>query len=842
VPSSLSAVRSRSVRLIIVLLAGLLAAGVLSSSARAETAGPAGRVSGLVLDRSNQPLAGATVTLTNPDAGVVAASTGTDGQGRWSLSIPQGDYDLQVSVQQGDHTLSANVRRYAVGADTKLNLILAGDPDEAASVRAAAAESGSAPEVASPAFTRAAAMAQSSSGSVTFSGQVLGADGDPVGTGVSIWLSQPNAYRTADVMVSEDGTFSLEVPAGIYSLGVATGVLEDDCYGCEYGRREQQGHTYFVDDFRLDGDRQETIRLPRPSVLSVTVVDPHNRPVAEAWVLTNSDGWNQGPAIASELFPGAAPRVYTYVDLLTAADGTAELEFIPGAGPATISVDPPPGTQLPSHAPFPTNATSLKIQLQDGPTLHGRMLQADGNPLGVSDAYLVGDSGSYPFGTSDDGYAVTAPAGRYRIVMRDGHDEEGESSDYLEWTLQSEPIEIDGDRTLDLNVPLGYARLWAVGDDGQPLDLPGLDGEIEAASEVAIADGVRATTATNIYGTYYDNFKIPVIGPSETTELNLDSADMSGGAYLAPGEDTIIAFVAGTRPGDDPPPTTTTTTTTAPDQPTITTPVSGLPPDRTTPPGSDPAHTTSQAPGRSGYWALTSDGHVYNFGDALQHGNATTGAVDLEPTPTGTGYWTLNRDGRVQAFGDAPKLGDVDPGTLAKGETPASLSATPSGRGYWVFTNRGRTIGFGDAAQFGDMSQVKLNGPVLGSVATPTGRGYYMVASDGGIFAFGDAAFAGSMGGKPLNKPVQSLVPDSDGKGYWLVASDGGIFAFDAPFRGSMGATKLNKPVVGMVRYGDGYLMVGADGGIFNFSTSPFSGSLGDKPPASPVVAVAALP
>jgi ligand-binding sensor domain-containing protein len=117
-----------------------------------------------------------------------------------------------------------------------------------------------------------------------------------------------------------------------------------------------------------------------------------------------------------------------------------------------------------------------------------------------------------------------------------------------------------------------------------------------------------------------------------------------------------------------------------------------------------------------------------------------------------------------------------------------------------------------------------------------------MVASDGGIFAFGDAAFAGSMGGKRLNAPVQSLVPDADGKGYWLVASDGGIFAFDAPFRGSMGGTKLNKPVSGMVRYGDGYLMVGADGGIFNFSTSPFAGSLGDKPPASPVLAVAALP
>jgi hypothetical protein len=57
-----------------------------------------------------------------------------------------------------------------------------------------------------------------------------------------------------------------------------------------------------------------------------------------------------------------------------------------------------------------------------------------------------------------------------------------------------------------------------------------------------------------------------------------------------------------------------------------------------------------------------------------------------------------------------------------------------------------------------------------------------------------------------------------------------------------MGATRLNKPVSGMVRYGDGYLMVAEDGGVFNFSSRPFSGSLGAHPPATPIVAIAALP
>jgi uncharacterized delta-60 repeat protein len=245
---------------------------------------------------------------------------------------------------------------------------------------------------------------------------------------------------------------------------------------------------------------------------------------------------------------------------------------------------------------------------------------------------------------------------------------------------------------------------------------------------------------------------------------------------------------------------------------------------------------------RSGYWALASDGHVHSFGDAAALGHAAAGAVDIEPTPTGNGYWILDDPGQVQAFGDARPLGGITTRGLTKNERPASISALPSGRGYWIFTTRGRVFSFGEAEFLGDMSQTTILGPVLDSVATPSGRGYYMVASDGGIFAFGDAAFAGSMGGRTLNAAVQSLVPDSDGAGYWLVASDGGIFAFDAPFRGSMGGAKLNRPVSGMVRYGDGYLMVGEDGGIFNFSSLPFAGSLGDKPPASPVVAVAALP
>jgi hypothetical protein len=248
----------------------------------------------------------------------------------------------------------------------------------------------------------------------------------------------------------------------------------------------------------------------------------------------------------------------------------------------------------------------------------------------------------------------------------------------------------------------------------------------------------------------------------------------------------------------------------------------------------------------SGYWMVGSDARVSAFGQAVQLGDATSSlvkgreAADIEPTPSRHGYWIVDDSGRVFTFGDAGYFGGVDGRSLAPKEKVTSLSATRSGAGYWIFTTRGRVLPFGDARAYGDMSSVALNGPVLDSIPTPSGLGYYMVASDGGIFAFGDARFAGSMGGQRLNAPVQSLVPDPDQRGYWLVASDGGVFAFAAPFRGSMGNVRLNRPVTGMVPFGNGYLMVGEDGGIFDFSDRAFLGSLGDHPPAHPIVAVAA--
>jgi ribosomal protein L24E len=211
------------------------------------------------------------------------------------------------------------------------------------------------------------------------------------------------------------------------------------------------------------------------------------------------------------------------------------------------------------------------------------------------------------------------------------------------------------------------------------------------------------------------------------------------------------------------------------------------------------------------------------------------------PTPSGDGYWMAATDGRVFAFGAAEDHGQAaSPPTFPV----VGMAATPDGGGYWLVTARGQVLRFGNAAALGDVSGVAISRPIVGIAATPTGQGYWLVASDGGVFTFGNAPFRGSLGGVALNKPVVGMAGTPTGQGYWLVASDGGVFTFgDAPFRGSTGGIVLNRPIVGMAGTpsGQGYWLVASDGGVFTFN-APFHGSTGAMPPSAPCVGMAATP
>jgi hypothetical protein len=247
-----------------------------------------------------------------------------------------------------------------------------------------------------------------------------------------------------------------------------------------------------------------------------------------------------------------------------------------------------------------------------------------------------------------------------------------------------------------------------------------------------------------------------------------------------------------------------------------------------------------------GYWLFTSDGQVFNHGEAQFYGSVDGGTlaapiISAVPTADGGGYYLVGADGGVFTYGDARFFGSE--GDHKLNAPIVSIIPDATGKGYWLIAKDGGVFAFGDAPFEGSEGAARLNAPIVAGAAYGS-TGYYMVGADGGIFSFGGAPFDGSTGDVKLAQPIVGMALAPKG-GYWLVASDGGVFTFGgAPFDGSTGKTKLAAPIVSLVPAsgGPGYRLVGSDGGIFTFGGAEFDGSEGGSGLGDVFVAAASAP
>ena len=218
------------------------------------------------------------------------------------------------------------------------------------------------------------------------------------------------------------------------------------------------------------------------------------------------------------------------------------------------------------------------------------------------------------------------------------------------------------------------------------------------------------------------------------------------------------------------------------------------------------------------YAMVAADGGYFNHGapydNSLPGENIATSDV-VGGAPAGTnGYWMVTSNGTVYDFGSAHSFGNV---TNLSGKV-IGMASTPDGGGYWVATNTGNIYAFGNAADYVGVSKYgitgltgsrPLNAPIVGIAVDPEGTGYLLIAADGGVFNLGSAQFQGSTytygitgltGDHPLNAPIigGAFGPTVNGKqGYYLFAADGGVFNFgSAPYEGSDASLKLAKPMV----------------------------------------------
>jgi hypothetical protein len=664
---------------------------------------------------------------------------------------------------------------------------------------------------------------------VTLRGTMTDYDGTPV-AGTRVQLGG-QANISAETVTGSDGGYELNVAPGSYDLRL----FKNSQYTSEAPNQYFSGYQ----SIQINGDLTQDIRIPGIQV-PVHVADPSGAPVANAAVTA----YNSFPSATVQFFPGPAGRGLRGGSVLTDAEGNAMLTVFDGED-AMVSAAAPAGSDLAgsgSRTVTLTPSSNLSFALTSTVALSGVIratpasgftVTVNGTPSGIAPSKTTSSDGAFNLRLAPASYSLAISSNG----IKPGRPEH--------FNMNTAPFGLTADRSVELTPGFVPVTVKAYGASGAALALDRVPYGVNyphSLVDLPLGSGIRATYA------YFDGNGVAQSATSSKLYVlptvpffiralleNGDPEISTKGLVMTSATDVALVMTAALADGSGP--TTTTTTTPGSANHPTTPPVSGNPAG-----GGD----SPRGVGRSGYWALGSDGKVYAFGDApalggpVSLGPAT--AVHLEPTPSGGGYWVIDTQGRVYPYGDAADFGRADTAKLDKSETVTSLSATPTGKGYWIFTTRGRVLPVGDAGFLGDMAQIRLNAPVVSSQPTRSGQGYYMVAADGGIFTFGDATFHGSMGGTRLNSPVRSLVPDPDGTGYWLVAGDGGIFAFQAGFRGSLGGVRLNRPVSGMVPYGNGYLMVAEDGGVFNFSDRPFSGSLGGNPPAHPVISVGVLP
>jgi hypothetical protein len=190
-----------------------------------------------------------------------------------------------------------------------------------------------------------------------------------------------------------------------------------------------------------------------------------------------------------------------------------------------------------------------------------------------------------------------------------------------------------------------------------------------------------------------------------------------------------------------------------------------------------------------GYWFASAAGHVFPYGRARFHGDASTKhlvepIVAMAPTPSGNGYWLTSSAGRVLAFGDAAYHGEPPAGQYPS--PVVGIGATHTGKGYWLLTSAGRVLPYGDAVAHPQVDFDAYKAPFVAITVTPSGKGYWLVTSAGQVVRVGTAGNHGAALPQALPYPIVDMASTATGLGYYLVGSDGGLLIYgDAVSHGS---------------------------------------------------------
>src|SRR5258706_953573 len=259
-------------------------------------------LSGSVKDNSSTAIVGATVSVNDTNSDHIT----TDNSGNYSLSIPQGTYNIQVTPPINSNYSSAVAMCQTISTDTTLNFILV------------------------------------SAGSVTLSGHIYDSLGNPA-PGVSITLAQ-NQGNTSVAGASTDASGAYSIPP------VSPGSYDIIIHGCSNSLNLPPNFSLqtgiYNGEYSLSQSTVLDFTIPVKKV-TIHVQDASNVAVSNVQITTNNPG-AQGIPIASGIPDGSGNSTYdNNHSQTTDANGNAVLWLIQTwdyGQPYTITATPPSGS------------------------------------------------------------------------------------------------------------------------------------------------------------------------------------------------------------------------------------------------------------------------------------------------------------------------------------------------------------------------------------------------------------------------------------------------------------------------------------------------------------------
>ena len=394
------------------------------------------QLSGRITNQSGTPIADATIDVIDPSTNTVVATTNSNTNGNYTLTVDEGIYNIQVIPLPNSGFNQVSTTNYNVNDNITLDFVLV------------------------------------HAGTITLNGQVQ----DTLGNGVpnqQITLTNGSVFLLK--YTDANGNYSFEVTPGNYNLELRTWNPNSSSVNLplEYQLNDlnQSSLLSLSEDTILD------LVVPVKKV-DVFVQDPAGNPVGNVLIRAQTTNyWH-----ASQLTIGGMTGFSGHsIDRRTTdASGNAVLWLFPGSGGGnaySFAATPP------SNQPFAqtalsnvdiTSNTSVTITLASAIKLNGQVQDTLGN--GVPNQQITLTNGSVfllKYTDANGNYSFEVTPGNYNLELRTWNPNSSSVNLPLEYQLndlnQSSLLSLSEDTILDLVVPVKKVDVFVQDPAGNPV-------------------------------------------------------------------------------------------------------------------------------------------------------------------------------------------------------------------------------------------------------------------------------------------------------------------------------------------------------------------------------------